>query len=113
MKKLSLLLSALILLSFTACSSPGFSEKKVKKEYFTNGDIRTEFIMDDDTSHISKTIVDGSKPSDPDSGSVVYFIFGEDSTSVLCGFSIGNGLNSGIYIQNSAATLTNLRIIGI
>ena len=49
MKKLSLLLSTLILLSFTACSSPGFSGKEVKKEYFTNGQIRTEFIMDDDT----------------------------------------------------------------
>ena len=49
MKKLSLLLSTLILLSFTACSAPGFSGKEVKKEYFTNGSIRTEFIMDDDT----------------------------------------------------------------
>ena len=49
MKSLSLLLSILILLSFTACSAPGFSSKKVKKEHFTNGQIRTEFIMDDDT----------------------------------------------------------------
>ena len=49
MKKLSLLLSTLIFLSFTACSAPGFSGKEVKKEYFTNGQIRTEFIMDDDT----------------------------------------------------------------
>lgn len=49
MKKLSLLLATLMLLSFTACSSPSFGGKKVKKEYFTNGQIRTEFIMDDDT----------------------------------------------------------------
>jgi antitoxin component YwqK of YwqJK toxin-antitoxin module len=49
MKKLSLLLAILMLLSFTACSTPGFSAKKVKKEYFTNGQVRTEFIMDDDT----------------------------------------------------------------
>ena len=49
MKKLYLSLAALILLSFTACSSPGLSGKKVKKEYFTNGQIRTEFIMDDNT----------------------------------------------------------------
>ena len=49
MKKLSLLLSLFLLLSFTGCSTPGFSGKKVKKEYFTGGQIRTEFIMDDDT----------------------------------------------------------------
>jgi len=49
MKKLSLLLSTLILISFTACSSPSFGGKEVKKEYFTNGQIRTEYIMDDDT----------------------------------------------------------------
>jgi len=53
--------------------------------------VASEFIMDDDTSHISKTIIDGSQPSDPDSGSVVYFISGEDTTSVLIGFTITNG----------------------
>ena len=53
--------------------------------------VGSEFIMDGDTSHISKTIIDGSKSSDPDSGSVVYFISGEDSTSALCGFTITNG----------------------
>jgi len=49
MKKLSLLLLALLLLSFTGCSTPSLMGKKVKKEYFTGGQIRTEFIMDDDT----------------------------------------------------------------
>ncbi len=49
MKKLSLFLSIFLLLSFTGCSSPSFSSKKVKKEYFTGGQIRSEFIMDDDT----------------------------------------------------------------
>ena len=49
MKKLSLLLSTFLLLSFTGCSTPSLSGKKVKKEYFTGGQIRTEFIMDDNT----------------------------------------------------------------
>jgi hypothetical protein len=55
--------------------------------------IANMFITDGDTSHISKTIIDGSEPSHPDSGSVVYFKSGEDTTSVLCGFTItgGNG----------------------
>jgi len=37
------------LLLFNACESPTPFGKKVKKEYFTNGQIRSEFIMDDDT----------------------------------------------------------------
>lgn len=49
MKKYSLLLSIFLLLSFTGCDTPNFSSKKVKKEYFTGGQIRTEFIMDDNT----------------------------------------------------------------
>lgn len=49
MKKISLLLSIFLLLAFTGCDSPSLSGKKVKKEYFTGGQIRTEFIMDDDT----------------------------------------------------------------
>jgi hypothetical protein len=49
------------------------------------------FIIDDDTTHIEQTIIDGSNPSNPDSASVVYFIDGEDTTSVLCGFTITGG----------------------
>ena len=41
------------------------------------------------------TIIDGSNPSHPDTGSVVLFISGEDTTSVLDGFRIING--SGTY----------------
>ena len=47
MKHLSLLLSLFVLLSFTACDSPSMSGKKVHKEYFTGGQLRSEFIMDD------------------------------------------------------------------
>lgn len=49
MKHISLLLSIFILLSFTACDGPGLSGKTVKKEYFTGGQLRSEFIMDDKT----------------------------------------------------------------
>jgi len=63
--------------------------------------VASHFLMDQDTSHISKTIIDGSKHSDPDSGSVVYMISGEDTTSVLTGFTItgGNGTASTV-IEN-------------
>ncbi|MDQ7047772.1 MAG: hypothetical protein Q9M39_09280 [Sulfurovum sp.] len=47
MKHLSLLLSFFVLLSFSACDGPSLSGKEVKKEYFTGGQLRSEFIMDD------------------------------------------------------------------
>lgn len=50
MKNISLfILSLIAVASFTACSSPGLSQDKVKREYFTNGQVRTEFIMTDNT----------------------------------------------------------------
>jgi len=53
--------------------------------------VASEFILDGDTTHISNTIIDGSQPEDPDMGSVVTFDSGEDTTSVLCGFTITAG----------------------
>ena len=49
------------------------------------------YLIDGDTTHIPLTIIDGSNPSHPDSGSVVFFIDGEDTTSVLCGLTITGG----------------------
>jgi len=49
------------------------------------------FLVDGDTNHINNTIIDGSQPSHPDSGSVVTFNSGEDTNSVLCGFTITGG----------------------
>ena len=47
MKQLSLLLAVFVLLSLTACDGPNLSGKEVKKEYFTGGGLRSEYIMDD------------------------------------------------------------------
>lgn len=55
MKKLSLLFSFLLILFFNGCSntatgvSPQKGVKKVKKEYYTGGMLRSEFLMYDDT----------------------------------------------------------------
>lgn len=69
--------------------------------YYENIDFRgkaitvaSHFLMDGDTSHISNTIIDGSQPSHPDTASVVRMISGEDTTSVLCGFTITGGKGS-------------------
>ena len=53
--------------------------------------VASHFLVDEDTSHISNTIINGSQPSHPDSGSVVSFVSGEDTTSILCGFTITGG----------------------
>ena len=47
------------------------------------------------------TIIDGGNPSNPDSASVVAFMSGQDTTSVLNGFTIQHG--SGIYIGGGTA----------
>lgn len=65
--------------------------------------IASYFLMDGDTTHINSTLIDGSQPSHADSGSVVYFISGEDTTSILCGFTITNGRGTIIDIGNPAA----------
>ena len=78
--------------------------------------VASHFLTDGDTSHISATIIDGSQPSHPDSGAVVTFISGEDTTSVLAGFTITGGSGTviangkyggGIHIFNSTATIRN------
>lgn len=53
--------------------------------------VASEFLLDGDTNHIINTIINGSQPVDPDIGSVVTFGTGEDTTSVLCGFTITGG----------------------
>ena len=80
--------------------------------------VASQFLIDGDTSHISKTIIDGSQLTNLDSATVVYFISGEDTTSILCGFTIQEGkgtfwdvwqclIGGGIYIDSSSATIRN------
>lgn len=75
------------------------------------------YILADDTSYISRTIIDGNK-----NGSVVVIDNEEDSTTVLCGFTIrhGNGIEKqpgkitggGIYVNSADPTIKNLIISG-
>jgi len=81
--------------------------------------VASHFILDQDTSHISRTIINGSKPSNADSGSVVYFSSGEDTTSILLGFTITGGtgtiafvgvmgrIGGGININAAGAKISN------
>jgi hypothetical protein len=61
--------------------------------------VASHYLVDGDTTHIENTIINGSQPINLDSGSVVYFISGEDSSTVLCGFTITGG--TGTYTPAS------------
>lgn len=78
--------------------------------YFENIDyngknitIASLYYTTQDTSYIYQTIIDGNQ-----NGSVVTFENGEDSTAVLCGFTITNGMfvssmgGGGITIKNNS-----------
>jgi hypothetical protein len=84
--------------------------------------VASHFIVDGDTNHINNTIIDGSQPADPDYGSVVSFITAEDTTSVLCGFTITGGTGTlipqdtlryggGIFCYYATAKIINNKII--
>ena len=53
--------------------------------------VASQFLIDRDTTHITNTIIDGSEPVYPDSGSTVTMLLARDTTSVLCGFTIQGG----------------------
>jgi len=99
-------------------------------EYFENLNftgknivVCSNFAMSGNISDIETTIINGSNPADPDTASCVLIVSGEDSTTVLQGFTItgGNGTKwedehqpglyytegGGILIQYSAPTIKN------
>ncbi len=59
------------------------------------------FLTTADTSYISQTVIDGNQ-----NGSVVTFDNGEDSTAVLTGFTITNGLGGGVLPNYSGGGIT-------
>ena len=71
--------------------------------------VASNFLIDADTTHISHTIIDGSLPPDPYSASVVSFNSGEDTTSVLCGFTITGGTGSAIGWRAGGGVLCSSR----
>ncbi|MCX6235904.1 MAG: DUF1565 domain-containing protein [Bacteroidetes bacterium] len=84
--------------------------------------VASEFLMDGDTSHISNTIIDGSQLTNMDSASVIYFVSGEDTTSIIYGFTIRGGkgtiaantvidrMGGGIFISGAGAKIIHNRI---
>ena len=84
--------------------------------------VGSQYIIDDSTSHISNTIIDGSPAKDPDSAATVMFVNNEDTTSILIGFTITGGtgvydstwqgkFGGGIYCGGTGAKILNNKII--
>ena len=53
--------------------------------------VTSQFARTRDEADIDRTIIDGSRPTHPDTGTVVRFVNQEDSTSVIQGFTITGG----------------------
>lgn len=62
--------------------------------------VASDFIFDNDTTTIDSTIIDADSSvlGVADTGSVVVFVSGEDSTSVIQGFTLQNGIGTVISI---------------
>jgi len=87
--------------------------------------VASHFLIDGDSTHIDSTIINGSQPSHPDTGSVVLFVSGEDTTSILCGFTLTGGSGTfwdlipqyqsrdggGILCENSGCKILNNKIV--
>jgi hypothetical protein len=79
-------------------ANPGDTVLVADSTYFENINflgkaitVASHFLVDGEMAHISKTVINGGQSNSPDSGSVVFFVSGEDTTSVLCGFTITGG----------------------
>ncbi|NOX86830.1 MAG: T9SS type A sorting domain-containing protein [Chlorobi bacterium] len=85
--------------------------------------VASQYLVDGDTTHIWNTVIDGSLPSEEDTASVVRFINGEDTTSILYGLTIQGGtgtltsvyggiqMGGGIFCLHSGAKIIKNRII--
>jgi hypothetical protein len=83
--------------------------------------VASNFVLDGNSDQIKNTIIDGSRPVNPDTSSVVTFSSGEDSTAVIVGFTITGGGGTryfypnnflcreggGVYIESSSPTVKN------
>lgn len=78
--------------------------------------VASKYLTTKDTSYITKTIIDGSKPLYPDSASCVMLINAEDNSAVLAGFTITHGKGTivegyieggGVLLYKSNATIRN------
>ena len=66
---------------------------------FAGKDITVRSVNPDDPNVVAATVINGSLPADPNTGSVVTFNGGEGSDAVLTGFTITEGTGSWIPVS--------------
>jgi hypothetical protein len=66
--------------------------------------VTSRFCESNDVQFIYSTVINGSKPSHPDTASVVLFINHEDSSAVIQGFTITGGKGTAWPDEHSAGT---------
>lgn len=66
--------------------------------------VTSMFLNDHDVSFIPTTIIDGSKPGNPDKASCVLMVSGEDSSSILQGFTLTGGKGTKWVDEHGAGT---------
>ena len=62
------------------------------------------FYFSSDTAYISSTIINGSQPAQPDTGSCVLMNSGEDATTIFQGFTITGGTGTKWLDEHGAGT---------
>jgi hypothetical protein len=76
--------------------------------------VASTFIINGNRQAILNTIINGSNPSHPDTASCVLIVSGEDSTTVLEGFTLTGGIGTnwtdehgaGIYVEGGGVLIT-------
>jgi Right handed beta helix region len=53
--------------------------------------LASEYLLRHDPALIQRTVIDGSRPAHPDTGTVVLFVEQEDTSAILLGFTITGG----------------------
>ena len=74
----------------TVLVAPGTYYENIKI-FEKNVVVASHYILDGDEQFIENTVIDGSTPTHPDTGSCVIIAYGQDSTTVLEGFTLTGG----------------------
>jgi hypothetical protein len=73
-----------------------YTENIVLTKKITVGSL---FVVDGDTAHVARTVIDGSKPHTLDSAAVVTIDGNTDTTTVLAGFTITGGKGNWTHVN--------------
>ena len=92
-------------------SSNGDTVLVAPGEYFENINFKGKnilltsyFMLNEDVSYITSTIINGSQPNHIDTASCVLFVSGEDSTAILQGFTLTGGTGTKWIDEHGAGT---------